>query len=93
MSPAVATVHRIRTLLVNNYQLDAERLTPEVRLDELGVDSLGVAELMFDIEDEFGLTMPLKPVPLVTLADVTGYIDRLIALQGAGARAAPARVS
>lgn len=84
----MTTAQRIRSLLVKTFQLDAERLTPEAQLQDLGIDSIGVAELLFDLEDEFGLKLPNEMAPLLTLGDVTAYIDRLVALKGAAASGA-----
>jgi len=69
------TANRIRTLLVKDFKIDAERLTLDARLDDLGVDSLGLAELIFNVEDEFRLKLPNVMVQLSTLGDVVHYID------------------
>lgn len=81
------TIDRLRVLLVKDYKLDPAALVPDAPLAELGIDSLGVAELMFNIEDEFKVTIPGDPVPLQTIGDVVGYIDNLVATQQAGAAA------
>jgi acyl carrier protein len=80
------TIDRLRALLVKDYKLDPAMLVPDAPLDELGIDSLGVAELMFNIEDEFKVTIPGDhPVALKTVGDVVDYIDGLVATQKAGA--------
>ena len=79
------TVDRLRVLLVKDYKLDPATLQPDAPLDALGIDSLGVAELMFNIEDEFKVTIPGDPVTLKTVGDVVSYIDDLVATQQAGA--------
>ena len=81
------TIDRLRVLLVKDYKLDPATLLPDAPLDALGIDSLGVAELMFNIEDEFEVTIPGEPVELKTVGDVVGYIDDLIATQRAGGAA------
>ena len=74
----MTTADRIRTLLAKDYKIDPEKLTAEAPLDELGIDSIGVAELMFNIESEFKLTLPQEQMSLRTFGDVTGYIDGLL---------------
>lgn len=81
------TLDRLRVLLVKDYKLDPEKLAPDALLEELGIDSLGVAELMFNIEDEFKVTIPGDPVALKTVGDVVAYIDDLVATQQPGADA------
>ena len=78
------TLDRLRLQLVKDYKLDPAQLTPDARLETLGIDSLGVAELMFNIEDEFKVTIPGEPVVLKTVGDVVGYIDDLVAAQQGG---------
>lgn len=35
-----------------------ESISAEMRLEEIGVDSLTLLDLMFDMEDKFGVRMP-----------------------------------
>ena len=43
-------------MLVRDYSSTPATLTPEAPLEDLGIDSLGAAELLFNVEDEFGIT-------------------------------------
>lgn len=73
------TADRIRDMLIRDYKLDASALTLDARLDDLGVDSLGMTELLFNIEDEFAIAVPDEPVELSTFGAVVNYIDQLVA--------------
>ena len=84
------TIDRLRVLLVKDYKLDPATLLPDVPLEALGIDSLGVAELMFNIEDEFKVTIPGDPVVLSTVGDIVRYIDDLVATQHPAADASNA---
>ncbi len=75
------TFERIRSMLVKDYQIDPDALTPDSALEDLGIDSLGLAELMFNIEDEFKIALPPESAKLTTVGDVIGYIDGLVAAQ------------
>jgi acyl carrier protein len=77
----MTTLERLSKILVKNYKLDPERLTLNGPLEELGIDSLGMAELQFFIEDEFKVRLPFDPVALPTLGDAVRYIDGLLAAQ------------
>jgi acyl carrier protein len=79
------TFERLRAILVRDYKIAPEALTLEAPLEGLGIDSLGVAELLFNVEDEFRITLPPEPVQLPTVGDVVDYIDRLIVAQNADA--------
>jgi len=80
-----STLDRLRVLLVKDYKLEPALLTPDAPLEALGIDSLGVAELMFNIEDEFGVEIPGDPVALATVGDVVRYIDGLVTTQHSAA--------
>jgi acyl carrier protein len=75
------TFNRLRAILIKDYKLTPDVLLPAAPLEELGIDSLGTAELLFNIEDEFGVILPPDPVQLTTLGDVVDFIDGLVALQ------------
>ena len=87
--PMTTTFERLRAILIKDYQLAPESLTFDAPLEALGIDSLGVAELLFNIEDEFRVTLPPEPVQLATIGDVVGFIDDLVAAQRGGAAPAP----
>lgn len=78
------TFERLRAILVQDYKLDSAVLTLDAPLEGLGIDSLGVAELLFNVEDEFKITLPPQPVQLVTIGDVVRYIDDLVATAHGG---------
>jgi acyl carrier protein len=75
----LSTFERLRAILVKDYQLTADDVTMESNLESLGIDSLGVAELLFSIEDEYRVTLPPEPVDLNTVGEVVHYIDALVA--------------
>lgn len=77
----MTTTTRIITMLVKGFKVDPDKLTPDARLEDIGIDSIGVAELLFDIEDEFGLKLPDVPLDLATFGDVVLYVDSQIAAQ------------
>ena len=87
------TTARIIAMLVKDFKVDPVRLSPDARLEDIGIDSIGVAELLFNIEDEFHLKLPDVPLDLTTFGDVVRYVDEQIAAQceSPAAGAVPAR--
>lgn len=79
------TYDRLAHILTGEYNLLTEKLLPEARLEDLGVDSLGVMELLFKIEDEFGIRVPTDQTELATVGDLVNYVDSLIASQASDA--------
>ena len=85
--PSTTTFDRLCAILMKDYKLDAAQLTPDAPLEALGIDSLGVADLLFNIEDAFGISLPPDPVELLTVGDVARFIDELTDQQQAPANA------
>ena len=75
------TFNRLSAILIKDYKFTPEQLEMDVPLEVLGIDSLGTAELLFNIEDEFTVIMPPDPVQLTTLGDVVNFVDALVAAQ------------
>lgn len=84
-----ATFDRLCAILAKDYKLQADQLTPGTPLESLGIDSLGMADLLFNVEDEFGIALPPEPVQLHTIGDVAGFIDTLAAAQHGQAPVVP----
>ena len=87
------TADLLRDILVRDYKLDAAALTPTTPLEELGIDSLGLAELLFTIEDEFGIAMTAINATgagaprLETVGDVVCAVEAAIAARDSAALA------
>lgn len=88
----MTTTDRIIAMLVKDFKVDPDRLSPAARLEDIGIDSLGLAELLFNIEDEFHLKLPDVPLDLATFGDVVRYVDEQIAAQSTPLMVDPASV-
>ena len=64
-----------------NERLDSvpENITAESLLVDLGVDSLMLAELMFEAEDNLGIFIESDVTPPKTVGEMTALIDDLVA--------------
>jgi len=68
--------------LAEKYEVAREAISPEATLEELGLDSLTVVELLFDVEDEFGIEVPEERATFQTLAEAAALVDELIQAKG-----------
>ena len=84
------TLDRIKTILARDYRADADQLTIDTPLESIGVDSLAAVELLWSVEDEFGIKLPAEPPSLATLGDVVRFIDAIVAGQPPQPELAPA---
>ena len=60
----MSTIERLSQILAQRFKLDPARLTPDQPLSSLGIDSLGMVEMLFFIEEEFGVHLPSEGVDL-----------------------------
>jgi acyl carrier protein len=73
-------------MMVKQFDLKLEDLTPDATLEGLGLDSLSVIEFTFNLEDELKITMPEERVELKTLQDVVNLVDKIVAEQKGAAQ-------
>jgi len=67
----------IREFLQGRLGVASEKVVPDVTLDELGVDSLMVLELMFEFEERFGLALAKDLKTPRTVGEMASLMDRL----------------
>ena len=65
-------------VLSEKYDVPREAISPEATLTELGLDSLTIVELLFDVEDEFGIEIPEERATFQTLAEAAALVDELV---------------
>ncbi len=70
-------------VLTEKYDVARDAISPEATLTELGLDSLTVVELLFDIEDEFDIEVPEERATFQTLAEAAALVEELIQAKGA----------
>lgn len=74
------TLVRIKQLAAKQFGVDADTIDENVPVTELGIDSLGFLEFMFELEDDFSFPIPQEAVEHVrTLRELATAIDGLIA--------------
>jgi len=52
------TLDIIKDYLKEHMDNPPEALTAETRLDDIGIDSLGLLELLFELEDNYNINVP-----------------------------------
>lgn len=77
----MSSLQTIQRMMVEQFDLKLEDLTPEAQLEGLGIDSLSVIEFMFNLEDELKIKLTDERVELKTVQDVASVVDKLIAEQ------------
>ena len=68
---------RVKDLLVTKLQLQESEIKPEAELvNDLGINSLELADLVTECEDEFGIEIDDDSIrSFVTVQDVVKYLE------------------
>ena len=66
--------------IANAVPLDPETIRPNSTFEELAIDSLDVINIVFDLEDAFGINLPdeFRLTDLTDVAAVTSTIQSLV---------------
>jgi acyl carrier protein len=88
LSPPATTIERLRKIIARDFEIDPQMLQPDIQLMDFSIDSLGVIEIMFAVEEEFSITVPHDArTSIKTLDDLAKYIDRLVSEQHGASKA------
>lgn len=78
-----ATFDQLKEILVKRFDAEESRISPDVAIADMGLDSLTLMEFIFAAEDHFNLRLPedkLDPRQAgLTLAEVAAAIDAEVA--------------
>jgi acyl carrier protein len=88
-----STFDAVASVLVDKFQVDAGKVSPDTTLEQLGLDSLALMEFVFAVEDRFDVRIPeekLDPRQAgVTLDHLSRLLDEAMATRPARDAATP----
>ena len=70
----MSTYETIAKLLAENKDMDASEIRPDMTFSDLELDSLDVAELVMNLEDELGVPVEIDET-LKTIQDLVDKVD------------------
>lgn len=75
----MANIDKIKDIIVDKLGIDEDKVTRDASFkDDLGADSLDIAELVMELEDEFDMEIPDEEAEkIVTVGDALDYIEKL----------------
>ncbi|MBS0211898.1 MAG: acyl carrier protein [Proteobacteria bacterium] len=79
------TAQAIFAIIAKEAHIPLEKITLQSTLKDLEIDSLDIVQIIFEIEDRFGITLPDKD-PSIDTDSVSGLVaavDRLVAEKNA----------
>ncbi len=67
---------KIIEMLAESTDTDASEITADTKFTDLGIDSLDMTEMAMDLEDEFGITLEMRP-ELDTVGKLAEEVEKL----------------
>ena len=84
------TQDRIRAIIAEQAMLEPDQISDDSTPEDLGIDSLGLVEAIFAIEEEFDISIPFnanKPdksdFDISTMGTIIAAVERLVAQKAA----------
>jgi acyl carrier protein len=80
----------VRQVIAKALKIPVENVKPEARLDEIGAESLDVIEIVFELEEKFGIDIPFEAnqagkaghgqsaLPFETIGEVVIAVKKLV---------------
>jgi acyl carrier protein len=78
------TIERLQTILTNKFSVAPENVRPEALLTTLGLDSLDLIEVLFEVEEEFNIRVPQdggSALKTATVQDIVDSIENVLAAE------------
>jgi len=74
---------KVKVIIAKKFSVPVDTIVPETRLvDDLKVDSFGAVELMFELEEAFGLSIPDSDIQRVLcVKDIVAYLSEWLEKQ------------
>ena len=69
----------LRKLLAKQLRIDESKISPDSEIKkDLGADSLDIMQLLFTVEEEYGITIPDEELVTFTkVSDIVNYLESL----------------
>jgi acyl carrier protein len=72
------TLQSIKELAAKQFGGEVDAIDENAPVDQLGIDSLGFLEFLFELEDKLGVSIPQEAVAKVrTLRELAEAVDQL----------------
>ncbi|TBN38287.1 acyl carrier protein [Paracoccus subflavus] len=82
--------NRIRAIIAEQAMLEPEQISDDSTPTELGIDSLGLVESIFALEEEFDISIPFNAnepdksdFDISTMGTIMAAVERLVAQKAA----------
>lgn len=74
----MTTTHELLSkIIVEKFEIDPAKLVPEATIEDIGIDSLDIFDVVFEVEEQIGIKVPNDDVKITCYGDLVGLIERI----------------
>lgn len=67
----------LSNIITEKFEIDPAKLRPEATLEDIGIDSLDIFDIIFDLEEKLDIKVSNDDVKITTYKDLVELIDRI----------------
>lgn len=71
------TKELITNIIVEKFEIDPSVLVPQATLEDIGIDSLDIFDVVFAAEEKLGIKVPNDDVKIAVFQDLVDLIERV----------------
>lgn len=72
------TLEKVCNLISSRFEISEMKLSEETSLEEIGADSIDLVDLVSELEEEFGVSVPDEEFENIkTIGDIVSLIENL----------------
>jgi len=71
------TTELISGIIVEKFEVDPAKLVPEATIEDIGIDSLDIFDLLFELEEQLGIKVSNDEVKISCYGDLVSLIERI----------------
>lgn len=72
----------ISQIICDKFEIKPSKIHPQATLEDIGIDSLDVFDVVFAVEEQLGIKVSNDDVKIAVFQDLVDLIDRLRREQG-----------
>jgi len=71
------TTELLTSIITEKFEIDPAKLKPEATIEDIGIDSLDIFDIVFELEEKLDIKVPNDDVKIATFQDLVDLIERI----------------
>lgn len=66
---------KLMAYVVDQLEVDADKISPESTFEDLGIDSLDIVEMIYSLESELGVELEMEDQKITTFGELAAFVE------------------